>query len=95
MPRHNRRDRGTPPTPPSGALHRVERGPAGLGIDHHVRPIPGSRATKPYLCPGCRQTIAPGTAHVVAWPVDDPDGEDRRHWHTGCWNGRITRTGYR
>ncbi|GAA2068703.1 hypothetical protein GCM10009722_35240 [Williamsia deligens] len=73
---------------------RTERGPSGLDRDHHVRPIPADRAVKSYRCPGCNQAILPGTAHVVAWPTDD-DGDDRRHWHTGCWRGRSTRTGFR
>ena len=33
-----------------------------------VRTIPGSRATKTYTCPGCRQPIAVGVPHIVAWP---------------------------
>ncbi len=95
MPRHNRRDprprRATSP----GPLHRVETGPAGFEVDHHVHAIAASTANKTYLCPGCNQTIVPGTAHVVAWPVEHGGGEDRRHWHTGCWRGRSGRTGYR
>ena len=46
--------------------------------------------TKEYVCPGCRQTIAVGTDHVVAWRADGIMGAaaalaDRRHWHQGCW----------
>ncbi|MGZ8180089.1 ATP/GTP-binding protein [Williamsia sp. SKLECPSW1] len=94
MPRRNRR----PPAGPrgvSGGTTRTESGPAGLDRDHSVRPISADRAVKPYLCPGCNQTIVPGTAHVVAWPADDRSGDERRHWHTGCWRGRRTRTGFR
>ena len=52
-----------------------------------MRAVSGSAATKPYRCPGCQQLIPPVTPHVVAWPVsEDADGGDeRRHWHTGCW----------
>ncbi|WP_296392242.1 hypothetical protein [Williamsia sp.] len=95
MPRHNRRDRPPPRAASAGPLHRVETGPAGYEVDHHVRPISGTAATKTYLCPGCNHSIVPGTAHIVAWPVDDRGGDDRRHWHTGCWRGRAGRTGYR
>jgi hypothetical protein len=71
---------------------RLERHPDG---DWRVRPVTGAAATKPYLCPGCRQQIPAGTAHVVTWPADrlgafgGPD--DRRHWHTPCWSARSRR----
>ena len=58
-----------------------------------VRTVSGATATKTYRCPGCNAEIAPGTPHVVAWP--DTPGllsasavEERRHWHTGCWQRR-------
>lgn len=58
-----------------------------------VRSVPGASATKTYTCPGCQRPIPPGTAHTVAWP-SAPTGfgsglspvDERRHWHTGCWN---------
>ncbi|MEL4506209.1 hypothetical protein AAEX63_05640 [Luteococcus sp. H138] len=58
-----------------------------------VRSIPGTRAIKNYVCPGCLRTIGVGVPHVVAWPAS-PTGfsqstspiDERRHWHTGCWN---------
>ena len=54
-----------------------------------VRPVSGSAARKPYLCPHCLHDIAAGQPHVVVWPeayvAGDPT-ELRRHWHTGCWN---------
>lgn len=66
--------------------------------DWVVRRITGSASTKPYRCPGCDQTIRPATPHVVAWPVEAPwwadsaDGLDqRRHWHTSCWQARSRR----
>ena len=51
---------------------------------------------KSYVCPGCRQDVAPGTAHVVAWANDSLLGADaaladRRHWHTACWQNRARR----
>lgn len=58
--------------------------------DYHVRYIPGSAAAKPYVCPGCRLSIPPGTPHIVAWQADAILGdqfaaEGRRHWHSHCW----------
>ncbi len=72
---------------------RLERHPDGEWL---VRPVPGTSATKDYLCPGCRQQIPAGTAHVVAWPAEEPIGafggvEDRRHWHRACWSARNRR----
>ncbi|NNH74563.1 ATP/GTP-binding protein [Nocardia uniformis] len=67
---------------------RTETGPDGES--YMVRQIPGSRATKRYRCPGCDHEVMPGVAHIVAWPAHDGE-DDRRHWHTGCWNGRNTR----
>lgn len=56
--------------------------PEGLP-DHEWAFVPAYRADKPYACPGCRNTIAPRTGHVVAWPVGESDL--RRHWHRHCW----------
>lgn len=58
-----------------------------------VRTIPGARAVKTYTCPGCQHIVQLGTPHVVAWPAEPSLGsasglEERRHWHTGCWNRR-------
>ena len=56
----------------------------------HVQPY---QAEKTYRCPGCDQEIRPATPHVVAWPAESGRGlEDRRHWHTPCWNARDRRT---
>jgi hypothetical protein len=58
-----------------------------------LRSVPGAAATKAYRCPGCNAEIHRGTPHVVAWP-DTPGMfsqsavEERRHWHTGCWQRR-------
>lgn len=61
-----------------------------------VRQVGPAAATKPYLCPGCRQEIPPGTAHLVTWSNDALLGPQaaldlRRHWHTGCWQHRERR----
>ena len=59
----------------------------------HVRPITGAASTKSYTCPGCNRVIPVATPHVVVWPVEqallskDPLDE-RRHWHTACWERR-------
>ncbi|AHC26714.1 MULTISPECIES: hypothetical protein [Mycobacteriaceae] len=87
MGRRNRSRRDPDRQPPAVATRRVEVGPDGT--DHEVRPVPASRADKTYRCPGCDHEIRPGTAHVVAIPVDDVD--DRRHWHTACWANRANR----
>ena len=56
-----------------------------------VRPVTGAAATKSYRCPGCDQEVRPATAHVVVWPADGPGLDQRRHWHTPCWNARDRR----
>ncbi|MDR1712049.1 MAG: hypothetical protein LBR58_09405 [Propionibacteriaceae bacterium] len=58
-----------------------------------VNNMSADRAVKPYICPGCQQTIPRGQAHLVAWPVEPSIGStspvaERRHWHTACWNRR-------
>ena len=55
-----------------------------------VRDVPPDRATKDYTCPGCRNAIRSGTAHVVVWPETPGMGsasglDERRHWHRHCW----------
>ena len=72
---------------------RVESGADG---DWTVVTVSGAAVTKTYRCPGCRQDITPGTGHVVAWANDSLLGagtalEDRRHWHTACWQSRSRR----
>jgi hypothetical protein len=70
---------------------RIETGPDGR--DWAVRGIPGQAAQKVYRCPGCEQEIRAGVPHVVAWPKEDHGigVQDRRHWHTPCWNARTRR----
>jgi hypothetical protein len=65
--------------------------------DWIVRRVSGSGSTKDYRCPGCEQLIPVGTPHVVAWP-ENPSLlgviggsqalDERRHWHTACWQRR-------
>ncbi len=56
-----------------------------------IRHITSQKAEKLYRCPGCDHLIQVGHAHIVAWD-DDGDGDDRRHWHKGCWNARKRRS---
>jgi hypothetical protein len=89
MGRKNRRRDASVPLRPLGSVTAVRSLPDG---DWYVRTIPGPAAAKAYRCPGCQQEIPPGTAHVVAWRADRHDGEEnRRHWHTPCWNTRDRR----
>ena len=89
MGRKNRRRDTTPPERPERGLRTVEEHPDG---DWVVQRVTGSAATKPYRCPGCDQEIRPATPHVVAFPADHPAGlEERRHWHTPCWQARNRR----
>jgi hypothetical protein len=69
---------------------RVESWPDG---DWVVRLQPGAGTAKTYRCPGCDQEIAPGTAHLVAWPADGINVgiDERRHWHRACWQNRLRR----
>ena len=58
-----------------------------------LQTMPAEAATKEYRCPGCQQLIALGTPHVVVWPQVPTLGslravDERRHWHTSCWNRR-------
>ncbi|SHK18780.1 hypothetical protein SAMN05443637_103282 [Pseudonocardia thermophila] len=85
-----RRPQRTPHVPlRSAALTTRESGPDG---EWYVRTISGSSAVKDYRCPGCDQIVARGTPHVVAWPAGEYGSlDDRRHWHTSCWQARYRR----
>jgi len=74
-------------TPGPRLNETVEEHPDG---DYVVRRLTGSSSTKPYRCPGCDHLIQPATPHVVTWPVDR-GADDRRHWHTVCWQARDRR----
>jgi hypothetical protein len=86
MPRRHRaaRERGDPPEAP-------ER-PRGLAPEWAqvewatARAVSGEKG-KSYRCPGCQQTILPGTPHLVVVIEDDVEG--RRHWHSGCWRREL------
>ncbi len=67
------------PRPPAG--ERVEDG-------YVVRRVAGGDG-RAYRCPGCDHEMPAGPPHVVAWPEGRPD--DRRHWHTACWQARGQR----
>jgi hypothetical protein len=53
---------------------------------HRVQPY---QALKPYRCPGCDHEIRVGEGHVVVVPRRAPD--ERRHWHTSCWDREARR----
>ncbi len=67
--------------------------------DWIVRSVTGVGSVKTYRCPGCDQEIRPGVPHLVAWPADTEQApwhgggglDERRHWHTPCWNARSRR----
>jgi hypothetical protein len=65
--------------------------PAGERVEdgHVVRSVSGTAGGASYRCPGCDQELRPASPHVVAWPEGRPD--DRRHWHTACWQARGRR----
>jgi hypothetical protein len=90
VPRANRRRRDEP-----ADVTRLGGGTATARYAGHlwtVRSVTGATATRPYLCPGCQQSIEPGVPHVVVWPAEGVGGVgDRRHWHTGCWQRRDAR----
>jgi hypothetical protein len=89
MGRRNRRKDRDAPLRPIGSVSAPEDHPDG---QWHVRRVTGAAAVKTYRCPGCEQEIRPGTAHVVAWRADLPHAdEDRRHWHSPCWQSRTRR----
>ncbi|MGH3874509.1 MAG: hypothetical protein ACRDSR_23900 [Pseudonocardiaceae bacterium] len=94
MPRRNMPRRAVPPPAVGGgtAWARPEHGPDSHNSQWVVRTVPGEQAVKSYRCPGCDHEIAPGIAHVVAWPAGEQGSSaDRRHWHTGCWTARGRR----
>ncbi|MGL4307070.1 MAG: hypothetical protein ACRCSF_13075 [Mycobacteriaceae bacterium] len=93
MPRRNQRTSRHDVVSPfvNSAALRMEIGPDGF--EYQVRSIPSVRAIKTYRCPGCDHEIMSGVAHIVSWPAESGSGaNDRRHWHSGCWAARATRT---
>ncbi|GHC46733.1 ATP/GTP-binding protein [Streptomyces flavofungini] len=80
------------PTEPSGRYGGFQRAESWQGEDWSVRHVAGAGAAgKTYRCPGCDQEIRSGLAHVVAWP-EHSGVDERRHWHTACWNAKDRRT---
>ena len=77
-----------------GELRAGEQSQSWRGVEYRVRAVSGSGQSEsaPYRCPGCDQLLPAGLAHLVAWPADDLDASDRRHWHTACWRARDRRT---
>ncbi len=79
-----------PARPLSASFARSDEKSDGRWV---VQGVPAAAATKTYLCPGCNQGVAAGIAHVVTWPHQPSLGsaspvDERRHWHTSCWNRR-------
>ncbi|GAA3232928.1 ATP/GTP-binding protein [Actinocorallia longicatena] len=90
-PRKNRRDGDGGKAVGGAWSYGVQGTEQATDGDWHVRTILASAAVKTYRCPGCDQTIPPGTAHLVAWPADRGGEDFRRHWHRPCWNARLRR----
>ena len=60
-----------------------------FGRPYILRRVGAAGAQKNYVCPGCNGTIFAGMAHIVAWPQEGGGRvEERRHWHTRCWERR-------
>ncbi|HET7475772.1 MAG TPA: hypothetical protein VFJ97_07070 [Dermatophilaceae bacterium] len=92
MPRANRRRRDEAPLDLQRATGGAARREAHPDGEWFVRQVSGAGARTEYRCPGCQQAIAPGLAHVVAWPAEGVLGlAERRHWHAGCWTARHHR----
>ncbi len=51
----------------------------------HVQPY---EANKIYICPYCNNNIEMGIGHEVVVPIESV--QDRRHFHSGCWNRYLT-----
>jgi hypothetical protein len=86
--RHGRaREREGPPLPPARPFPVAPEWAIVPGVT--VRSVQG---TKAYRCPGCNQTVRPGTPHLVVVEADDVGS--RRHWHTPCWRRELRRRGH-
>ncbi|HVB01902.1 MAG TPA: hypothetical protein VNE42_11680 [Acidimicrobiales bacterium] len=58
------------------------------GLSATVTRVQPFQATKSYTCPGCNNEIAVGVGHLVVVPLGRVD--ERRHWHSSCWERRLT-----
>jgi hypothetical protein len=88
MPRRSRRSEPSPgrrgrPAPPidTAAIRTRLLGPEWAHVEGFQ--VRQTRGEKQYRCPYCEQWVQPGTVHIVAFPDGRP--EDRRHYHTPCW----------
>ena len=77
----------------SSTVSSTEHAPDGDWVVQHTK---GNSSGKIYTCPGCHRDVPAHTAHVVAWRTDEEFGvgvgvENRRHWHTSCFNARSRR----
>lgn len=67
-------------------MHTPDRTEWRGGREFVVRTLRGNGELKVYRCPGCQHEVAASTGHYVVWPNDGMLGvEERRHWHTRCW----------
>lgn len=81
-----RRARGAAGPPLGGLTHTPDRTEWRGGREFVVRTLRGNSEGRVYRCPGCHQELASAVPHYVVWPHDGMLGvEDRRHWHTRCW----------
>lgn len=92
MPRQNRRRADGPERAARPLTVLGERRELWRGEEYAVRAVTGQAGgDKLYRCPGCDQLVRNGVPHVVAWPAEDADAGDRRHWHSACWTARERR----
>lgn len=97
MGRSNRKRRGGKVPPRRGGPPVSDRGPVldeveFAGQEWTFRQVRGNDSGRTFLCPGCQQDVPASTPHTVAWPSSSMTGvENRRHWHTTCWNARDRR----
>lgn len=96
MGRSNRKRRGGR-VPPRRSGPPVDRAPVLDEVEFQgqvlaARQVRGNDSGRSYLCPGCLQNVSAATPHTVAWPTSSMSGvENRRHWHTACWQARDRR----
>ncbi len=88
-PRRNHPKAKGPKEPDRDISHSFETVEEHFEGIYTVRKVTGSSSTKPYRCPGCDQLIPTATPHIVAWVDDDLD--NRRHWHSACWQKKDQR----
>ena len=87
MPRKNRR---APleylPSPAPVERSNAPAWASAPGVE--VREVASDKA---YRCPGCDHQVRPGLRHLVVVPEGAAD--DRRHWHSKCWQSELRRQG--